>query len=55
MIFVVPFLTLWVPDSFFLEFSTLLNEIIQNEIRITTGILVLLFAGYLTMNGLSIE
>ena len=53
-VFAVLFLIVYVSDSFIFGFSTFLNEIIPNIIRIVAGIFVLLAAGYFSMTGMKI-
>lgn len=52
LIFAVLFFIVWIADSFFLKFSTFLNNIVPDTIRTAAGLLVLIIAGYLSMKGM---
>lgn len=52
-VFALIFAVVWVADSFFLNFSTQLNDLVPNIIRAPAGILVLILAGYLARSGLN--
>ena len=53
-LFAILFGSVYVADSFFFNFSTCLNEIVPNIIRVPAGILVLILSGYFSMTGLKI-
>lgn len=44
----------WITDSFFLEYTTFLNQYIPLAIRIPIGLVFLIISGYLSIKGLSI-
>ncbi len=46
------FIAVWLADSFLLEMTTFLNEIVPNNIRVIAGFLVMVIAGYLSMTGM---
>lgn len=48
------FAVIWVADSFFLEYTTFLNQYIPLVIRISFGVLFLALSGWLVKTGLSI-
>ena len=48
------FAAIWVADSFFLEYTTFLNQYVPPVIRITFGVLFLALSGWLAKTGLSI-
>lgn len=48
------FAVIWVADSFFLEYTTFLNQYVPPVIRISFGILFLALSGWLAKTGLSI-
>lgn len=52
LILAVVFITVWLEDSFFLELTTFLNEIVPSAVRLVAGIIVMILAGYLSMNGM---
>ena len=53
-IFAVLFVAVYVLDSFFLNFSTFLNDYVPNVIRVIAGTIVLIVSGFLSFNGMSI-
>ena len=48
------FITIWIADSFVLEYSTFLNHYIPYSIKIPIAIACFLLSGYLSIKGLSI-
>lgn len=48
------FAVIWVADSFFLEYTTFLNQYVPPVIRISFGVLFLALSGWLAKTGLSI-
>jgi protein-S-isoprenylcysteine O-methyltransferase Ste14 len=52
--FPILFLIVYVADSFIFRFTTFMNEIVPNIIRVPAGIIVLIAAGYLSRSGLKI-
>jgi len=48
------FTAIWIADSFFFEYTTILNNYVPNGIRIPLGVILLLISGYLAKTGLSI-
>jgi protein-S-isoprenylcysteine O-methyltransferase Ste14 len=51
LLFVI-FMGIWISDSFFLRYSTFLNELIPDYIRLGAAVLVLLPGWYLARNGM---
>ncbi len=47
-------MAIWVSDSFFLNYSTFTNQYIPLSVRITVGIILIVFAVYLASKGQSI-
>ena len=54
ILFAVLFFSIWTADSFFVHFTTKLNEIISPWIRHICGILILFISGYCSLSGLRI-
>ena len=54
LLFACLFLAVWLVDSFFLKYSTFLNQSVSLGIRIPIGIVLFLLSGYLARKGLSI-
>ena len=52
LVFLVIFLAVWVSDSFFLQYSIFLAEVIPNAIRTSLGIVILIVAGLFAFKGL---
>ncbi len=48
------FAAVWIADSFFLEYTTFLNQYVPPVIRISFGVLFLALSGYMAKTGLSI-
>ena len=48
------FAAVWIADSFFLEYTTFLNQYVPPVIRISFGVLFLALSGWLAKTGLSI-
>jgi protein-S-isoprenylcysteine O-methyltransferase Ste14 len=48
------FATIWIADSFFLEYTTFLNQYIPPAIRIPIGLVFLIISGYISIKGHSI-
>jgi len=48
------FAAIWIADSFFLEYTTFLNQYIPLAIRIPIGLVFLIISGYLSIKGHSI-
>ena len=44
----------WITDSFFLEYTTFINQYIPPAVKIPVGLVFLIIAGYLSIKGLSI-
>jgi len=53
-IFAVLFFSVYIADSFIFGFSTWLNEVVPNIIRVPAGTVVLIVSGLLSFNGLRI-
>jgi protein-S-isoprenylcysteine O-methyltransferase Ste14 len=53
-VFAVLFGLVYVLDSFFLNFSTFLNDYVPNTIRVTAGTIVLIVSGLLSFSGMRI-
>jgi len=54
MILALLFAAIWIADSFFLEYTTFLNQYVPPVIRISFGVFFLALSGYLAKTGLSI-
>jgi protein-S-isoprenylcysteine O-methyltransferase Ste14 len=54
LILLVIFLIVWITDSFFFRYSTLLQDKIPNSIRLIVGLPILFISGYLAKKGLGI-
>lgn len=54
LILSIIFFTVWLADSFFLEFTTFLNDIVPGAVRLSGGMIVMILAGYLSMTGMRI-
>lgn len=54
IVFAVLFFSIWIADSFFLRFTTQLNDIVSPWIRNIGGILILCIAGYCSFSGMRI-
>ena len=54
LLFAILFFLVWTTDTFFLKYTTFLNNFIPNGIRTPLGILVLIVSGYLAKTGLNI-
>jgi protein-S-isoprenylcysteine O-methyltransferase Ste14 len=48
------FTVIWIADTFFFEYTTILNNYVPYAIRIPLGVILLLMSGYLAKTGLSI-
>jgi protein-S-isoprenylcysteine O-methyltransferase Ste14 len=48
------FTAIWIADTFFFEYTTILNNYVPYGIRIPLGVILLLISGYLAKTGLSI-
>jgi protein-S-isoprenylcysteine O-methyltransferase Ste14 len=48
------FAAIWIPDTFFLKYTTILNNYVPLGIRIPFGVVLLGLSGYLARTGLSI-
>jgi len=44
----------WIADSFFLEYTTFINQYIPPAVKIPVGLVFLIISGYLSIKGLSI-
>ncbi len=53
LIFIL-FLTIWISDTFIFEYTTFLNKVVPNVIRIPLGIILLALSGFLAGKGLYI-
>lgn len=51
-VFAVLFGLVYVADSFIFKFSTSLNEIVPNIIRVSAGIIVLIVSGFFSLSGM---
>jgi protein-S-isoprenylcysteine O-methyltransferase Ste14 len=54
LVLVILFSVIWIADSFFLEYTTFLNQYVSQWIRIPAAVLLLGFSGYMARSGLSI-
>ena len=54
MILALLFAAVWITDSFFLEYTTFLNQYIPPAVKIPVGLVFLIISGYLSIKGLSI-
>ena len=54
LLFAVLFFGVWITDSFFLSYTTQLNQIVPYVIRNIFGIGILIISGYFSFNGLRI-
>jgi protein-S-isoprenylcysteine O-methyltransferase Ste14 len=54
LIIAVLFLIIWIADSFFLKYTTFLNNYVPLAVRIILGIFMLLIAFFLARNGMKI-
>ena len=54
MIFAVLFFVVWITDTFILEYSVFLNEIIPNSVRLPVALAILILSAYLSISGLKI-
>jgi protein-S-isoprenylcysteine O-methyltransferase Ste14 len=54
LILALLFAAVWIADSFFLEYTTFLNQYVPPVFRISFGVLFLALSGYLAKTGLSI-
>jgi protein-S-isoprenylcysteine O-methyltransferase Ste14 len=54
MIFAVLFFVVWITDTFILEYSVFLNEIIPNSVRLPVALAILILSAYLSISGLTI-
>ena len=54
IILLIIFLTVWITDSFFINYSNFISKYVSLYIRIPLSIVILLFSGYLAKAGLSI-
>lgn len=52
--FAVLFLIVYITDSFFFSYTTFLNDIIPNLIRVPAGFLLLVLSGYFSLKGMKI-
>ena len=48
------FAAVWIPDTFFLKYTTLLNSYVPFGFRLPIGVVLLVVSGYLAQTGLSI-
>jgi protein-S-isoprenylcysteine O-methyltransferase Ste14 len=48
------FAAIWIPDTFFLKYTTFLNSYVPLGFRIPFGVVLLVVSGYLAQTGLSI-
>jgi protein-S-isoprenylcysteine O-methyltransferase Ste14 len=54
LILFILFIAVWITDSFFFGYSSLLNEHIPLTVQIVLGVVTLLLSGYLSLTGLYI-
>ena len=54
IVIAILFIVTWVADTFFFRYSTFLNDVVPNSIRIPLGVIVLGVSAYLSIAGLSI-
>jgi protein-S-isoprenylcysteine O-methyltransferase Ste14 len=54
LILAILFIVVWIADSFFLKYTTFLNDYIPLAVQITLGIIMLLVAFYLARAGMNI-
>jgi len=48
------FFAVWISDSFFLNYSTFLNQYVTSVVRIPIGMILFALSGFLALKGLSI-
>jgi len=54
IVLAILFIVTWLADTFFFRYSTFLNDVVPNSIRIPLGVIVLGVSAYLSISGLSI-
>lgn len=54
IVLAILFIVTWIADTFFFRYTTFLNELVPNAIRIPLGVVVLGVSAYLAKTGLSI-
>ncbi len=54
LILALLFAAIWIADSFFLKYTTFLNQYIPPAVRIPVGLVFLIISGYLSIKGHSI-
>ena len=54
IIIAILFIVTWIADTFFFRYSTFLNDVVPNTIRIPLGAVILGVSAYLSIAGLSI-
>ena len=54
LILAILFFTVWISDTFIFDYSTFLNHIVPNAIRLPLGIIFLILSGFLAFRGLYI-
>ncbi len=54
IVLAILFIVTWLADTFFFRYSTFLNDVVPNFIRIPLGVIILGVSAYLSIAGLSI-
>ncbi|MDY6845074.1 MAG: methyltransferase [Thermodesulfobacteriota bacterium] len=54
IVLVCLFAVVWIADTFFFKYSTFLNQFVPLIVRVLSGLILLVFSGYLAKTGLSI-
>ena len=54
MVIAILFIVTWIADTFFFRYSTFLNDVVPNTIRIPLGAVIMGVSAYLSITGLSI-
>ncbi|MEJ2628820.1 MAG: isoprenylcysteine carboxylmethyltransferase family protein [bacterium] len=54
LFFAILFFGVWIPDSFFLNYTTQLNQVVPDWIRNPLGIIILIISGFCSYTGLRI-
>lgn len=54
IVLAILFIVIWIADTFLFGYTTFLNDVVPNAIRIPLGVIILGFSAYLSIAGLSI-
>lgn len=54
IVLAILFAVIWIADTFFLGYTTFLNNYVPLAVRIVIGIIILIMSGYLAKTGLSV-